>query len=225
MARKNKYDFTSMRQRAADNTASVRAQYGEIDPASGLATIRKREPVELVKQIGGCKVVRINLSSRQSYYIAAFNGKQAEGSTPRAAVYALNSNRIRRIKGEIPALRVWKLVGEFLAPVATGHPDFSVAGPVLVADALPTKYNTSGYWAIKLNAQHRLRNLAASYHAHAYGHVGMFGRVVEHELGYRAEKMIIRKVILLIPASPEFCEALGNRYDCEVVSNPASHAY
>lgn len=69
------------------------------------------------------------------------------------------------------------------------------SGPVLRADFLPygSAQNRSGVHALKPALYGRVRRTWSEY-ARVVGWVALSGRVVEHELGYRAERAVIRKL-------------------------------
>lgn len=118
--------------------------------------------------------------------------------------------------GEILAFRGWHLSGEFLTPLATRAARETWYGPVAIADEKPTEHNDSGLYAVHMT-QKRLAALITNYHPDVYGFVGLFGTVWEHELGYRAERAVIRRLILRVPATQAFTALLSNRYECDVV--------
>ena len=53
--------------------------------------------------------------------------------------------------------------------------------------------------------------------AHIEAAVDLFGTVVEHELGYRAEALRINYTRLLVPVNKDVHQALERRYQCEVL--------
>lgn len=121
---------------------------------------------------------------------------------------------MKKVYGEIMALRGWHLQADVLVSVT--HGDVMWEGPIIHADRKPDEHSGSGIYAIK-PTEPLLRRLIESYHPTAYGFVGLYGRVVEHSYGYRAEHAIVRRIILRLPASEGFCKLLGERYDCDVV--------
>ena len=55
------------------------------------------------------------------------------------------------------------------------------------------------------------------YNASIEGTVDLFGTVVEHDYGYRAECLRINKLKMLVPVEQAVHQALERRYQCEVV--------
>ena len=66
-------------------------------------------------------------------------------------------------------------------------------GPVLTADQLPDAINRSGVHALKASLHRRL-DWVSSPHVRVIGWVALSGRVMEHALGYRAERAVIRRL-------------------------------
>lgn len=97
-------------------------------------------------------------------------------------------------------------------------------GPVMVADCVPENGTADGA-VMKhhgLYAAKDLRTvlLESGYDADVVGEVALFGRVVEHEHGFRAEKAMIRRLVLLdgmdLLEHPTLDRDLAERYGCEV---------
>lgn len=184
-------------------------------PASNAPVVKD---FTVVHKIGSVAVLSLRFSNGSGGYVAICGEVRRAGSSARLAVHYLRlalPRKPRPIKGEIIAYRIWQLVGDNLRPVAADSWDY-VDGPVLVADKPPTMANKTGFWAVKKSM---INKLAQSYHYQVVGAVGLFGRVVEHELGWRAHKMVIRKLILRIPTSLEFQRLLSQKYQCDVVEN------
>ena len=128
--------------------------------------------------------------------------------------------------GAIKAYRVWDWVLD-----GDNHPKLSAVvwrtrwtGPVMVADCVPENGTADGA-VMKhhgLYAAKDLRTvlLESGYDADVVGEVALFGRVVEHEHGFRAEKAMIRRLVLLDGADllehPTLDRDLAERYGCEV---------
>lgn len=88
-------------------------------------------------------------------------------------------------------------------------------GPVVTADKPPRGIDTDrhGLWAMRRKRQVRV----SGYNFDVIGEVLLFGRVVVHREGYRAEKAMIRRLILpRIPGYRADVDALASRYACEV---------
>lgn len=121
----------------------------------------------------------------------------------------------QEVDGEIIAVRGWRLVGDLLYPLNAGNSqdrDY-LSSPVATAHELPTRENASGLYAVK---PEHTPHVIDSYQLDVYGVVGMYGRVIEHEYGYRAQHYIIRRLIVRLPVSDGFMKLLAERYDCDV---------
>lgn len=121
--------------------------------------------------------------------------------------------------GEILAIRGWSIAGGVL--YSLGQPDWFNKdrvwlGPIMHADIKPEMNNSSGLYAVKTTPE-ALNFLLKGYHPPVYGFVGMYGQIVEMTNGWRAEHMIVRRLILQIPASDAFVKILADRYECDVV--------
>lgn len=121
--------------------------------------------------------------------------------------------------GEILAVRGWSLKGDVLTSI--GGADWQDSsriwtGPIMHADRKPEMGNSSGLYAVKAEPQ-PITWLLRAYSPDVYGFVGMYGQIVELTSGWRAEHMVVRRLILRMPASPQFVNLLANRYDCDVV--------
>jgi hypothetical protein len=177
---------------------------------------------EKVHKIGGCSLIRYRVvAGGAPSYLCSYKGVRADRLTAKAALQSVREQvpqRTKRQVGEIPAFRAWKLMGDNLVPVAMSKLVDYDAGAVLKSDFKPTLDNKTGLWAVK--TERWLRDVVRTYEADVWGEVGLFGRVVEHEHGWRAEKLVIRKLHMLFPASRGLCNILGQRYDCEVVVDP-----
>lgn len=134
-----------------------------------------------------------------------------------------------RLERELFALRTWHLVrwaedgGLRLASVTQQVPWH---GPVFHSDRLPEALTSSGVYAMKADQRSRdgfdwLRGPSVWI----WGWVGLYGRVMEHELGYRAEHAVIRRLRLGVAAYLHFAQAeaietvvreLEQRYQCRV---------
>ena len=148
--------------------------------------------------------------------------------------------------GGIHAFRCWHLgtddAGPVLESMVVGRGDFLLfgprnpskpfrwAGPVTRAEATPhngmisrdphvgwhdgVKGPEMGLFAAKSFTPLDYRE------AHVYGEVLLFGRVVVHEHGYRAEKAMIRRLVVVdhfaLLKMPSLPDLLARRYGCEV---------
>ena len=103
-------------------------------------------------------------------------------------------------------------------------------GPIVHADRQPWSRNSSGLYALKTI------DLAKAYDrgAPVYGEVAMFGRVIEHEMGWRAEHMLVKRIWLRAHSLPLFyavapfgiekqiavvIKLLEIRYQCDVIAD------
>lgn len=126
--------------------------------------------------------------------------------------------------GAIKAYRVWGWTldsenNPALTAVVWGT---EWTGPVMVADCVPENGTANGDVTKHhgLYATKDLRDVLESYDGGVVGEVALFGRVVEHEHGFRAEKAMIRRLVLLDPRDlldhPTLDRDLAERYGCEV---------
>ena len=75
--------------------------------------------------------------------------------------------------------------------------------------------NNRGFYSVKTSAL--AFNYAIDYLYDAIiGEVDLFGKVVEHECGYRAEKLRIAKLYVHAHVKPAVVASLESRYQCEV---------
>jgi hypothetical protein len=108
-------------------------------------------------------------------------------------------------------------------------------GPVMHADEMPTRHNTNGIYVLK-NDKQRYDRLA-----HVSGSIMLYGKIVEHRDGYRAEHAMVRQLTLHVhnltehltyPETPDqkntvakqiasLAQVLERRYECEVLIDSA----
>lgn len=105
-----------------------------------------------------------------------------------------------RVDGEISALRAWELVlrreGRELRLSSLTRP-VMWPGPVFHAGQPPQRQNSDGIYAVKPTLTGRRELRSSIYHnVWVRGWVGLYGHVVEHENGYRAEHAVIRRLKL-----------------------------
>lgn len=118
----------------------------------------------------------------------------------------------KRVIGEILAYRGWNLIGDILQPLTRGQDYESWEGPVaVVSDFNPD--DTNGLYAVKIEHS---RDLLRSYRPLVHGIVGLSGKVVEYERGYRAQKQIVRVLRVVPPVGDVIIKALEERYQCQV---------
>lgn len=82
--------------------------------------------------------------------------------------------------GEIIAWRMWQIKGNYLESYSAGH----IYGPDEPMEGDPEDYNDAGIWAFK-KKKDAIKKLLQS--GGAYGSVKMWGKIIEHEIGYRSE--------------------------------------
>lgn len=120
----------------------------------------------------------------------------------------------KKVVGEIMAYRGWRLVGDLLKPL-NDYSQETWHGPVAIAHEKPGSGNSNGLYAIRLDhTQYFFHTYGAVSEVH--GIIGLFGRVVELERGYRAEKAIIRVLRVVPPVGDMVLKALEERYQCQV---------
>lgn len=122
---------------------------------------------------------------------------------------------------EVLAWRAWRLEADDQGPLLRSL-SWEVAwpGPVLVADQAPDQGNERGVYAVRDRHSHWCRGPRAR----VLGLVGLSGRVLEHERGYRAERATVRALFLLPPRQAEdtledrsgVAAGLAARYACGV---------
>lgn len=104
--------------------------------------------------------------------------------------------------GEIIGWRIWRVNHGYLMSFGMDEvwpPDEPMTGT-------PGDHDYCGVWAFKTKRM-ALKKMVSNGNNHAYGSVAMWGEVVEHELGYRAEfaKVIsINDLVQDIPIVPSF---------------------
>lgn len=119
---------------------------------------------------------------------------------------------LKKHVGEILAYRGWNLMGDILIPLSRMDDFDSWQGPVAVAPEL-NENGSNGLYAVKIEYS---RLLLEGYHPAVHGIVGLSGRVIEHERGYRAQRMVIRVLRVVPPVGDIIIKALEDRYQCQV---------
>jgi hypothetical protein len=119
-------------------------------------------------------------------------------------------------KSEFVAYRCWKIKNGYLRPVTTAGGEHVVfTGPILQAHEAPKLGNQAGLYSVsRLNTDW----LRGEYDHDAFGEVGCYGRVIEHERGYRSEYQVVRSITLCEGEKyPDwFLKGLADTYECEV---------
>src|SRR5437016_534741 len=86
--------------------------------------------------------------------------------------------RLKHVQPGRRRLRLWSLGGHF-----------AYNGPTAHSDLAPSDWNYNGLYSFK-----ELGDAANySYCAHVYGEVSLYGKIVEHEKGYRAHKLLMKR--------------------------------
>jgi hypothetical protein len=100
--------------------------------------------------------------------------------------------RVLRIPKSKPiiAYRAWGVYGGTLHPLSYTRALDEWLGVTSRADKCPTKLNRHGLWCYKTPSLRQSRLL----HGEAFGTIAIYGRVVEHMYGYRAEYAEIRSL-------------------------------
>ena len=127
-------------------------------------------------------------ANSKAYGYPAFGANQANyGAFPTAAAGYAGAASNEPIEdsgitvGEITGWRMWNIKGEWLEAYSAGHiwaPDENMEGKV-------PDHGYEGIWSFKDKrmAIKKMMELTPT----AYGSIKMWGKVVEHEIGYRAE--------------------------------------
>lgn len=111
--------------------------------------------------------------------------------------------------GEIEAFRCWRVLGDYLA---------SVNGVIWLPDAPMTGedvdlHNYNGVHAFKTMEQLELNY--GSYEGFAVGRVKLWGTIVEHETGYRAQ---YARPVSIVSAPPLCKERIEANYGLKAAS-------
>ncbi len=102
-------------------------------------------------------------------------------------------------------------------------------GPVMHSDEKPTRHNSNGIYVLKNSGKRYDRG------AHVSGSIMLYGKIVEHADGYRAEHAVLRQLTLHVHNLAEHLAAgntvarqiaalamiLERRYECEVLIDSA----
>jgi len=85
--------------------------------------------------------------------------------------------------GEITAYRIWGVNKGFLMAYSNGN----VWAPGEPMEGEPDDYDHAGVWCFKRKENAIKKMLEEYYGAYVYGSIVIWGKIIEHELGYRAE--------------------------------------
>lgn len=148
--------------------------------------------------------------------------KESFHVTPRMALKGLRKflRKTYKKQGEIIAHRCWKVENGYLKPLTDSGRGVTFTGPILEAHELPTMENNSGLYSVKKDDSDWVRQ---QYDCHAYGEVGCYGRVIEHEGGYRSQYQVIRKITLVGDYPEWFVKGMSDMYQCEVTVAKPDH--
>lgn len=84
--------------------------------------------------------------------------------------------------GEIIGWRMWQLKGDYLMSYSADR----IYAPGEPMKGEPSDYNNEGIWAFK-EKNRALQKMLKGIGPSVYGSVKMWGKIIEHELGYRSE--------------------------------------
>lgn len=201
-----KIDIDKAREMAKRHVFDPRFVKGEIEHFK--ATI--------VHRLGRCLVAHY-VSRKRHIWEVYWEGKLlGSGNYYQDAFRAAHSRRpkpTKKVQGEIIAYRGWLLMGDILTPVSRNGDFRTWEGPVATTDVEPDMHNGCGLYAAKLEHAQRLVD---SYGMPVHGLVGLLGRVVEHSLGYRSSKQVVRVLRVVPPVSDGILKLLEERYQCQV---------
>lgn len=138
--------------------------------------------------------------------------------------------------GVIPAWRSWRVDAEldanakFVIRLVSESRLEYWDGPTMQADQEPTMENSSGLYAAKDWDAHIIPGNMRGSHLRVIGRVGLYGKVIEAERGYRASRCVIEELWIVDVAAyvrvmpnkdallslPIIAAALAERYQVEV---------
>lgn len=121
---------------------------------------------------------------------------------------------VTEIDYPIPAIRAWDLRANlppdpdvFLTALSF---QYLYDGPVARQENSPVAQGSTGYWAVKPRGY----NILIAYDPAVIGFVELTGDVVEHELGWRGEVMVIQE--LFMRKHKAYARRIEQKYQCEV---------
>jgi hypothetical protein len=138
----------------------------------------------------------------------------------------------RKVEGGITAYRGWNVErrtdGYILRSVAALH--VAWPGPTLVADKVPEDNRAVGITSLIAGPGHGVHAFKSvtelmkpgGYTCQIWGEVLLWGRVVVHERGYRAERAMIRRIVVppaAYVAHKGLIKDLEGRYGVEVTTD------
>jgi hypothetical protein len=188
------------------------------------------EPPEymLLHKIGSVHVYKVTTGSNHQYVARLLRPgeekKEFMAPSPKLALRGLRRHMPKsyKRKGEFIAYRCWKIKNGYLRPVTTSGGEHVVfTGPILQAHEAPTLGNQAGLYSVSRPNTDWLRG---EYDHDAFGEVGCYGRVIEHECGYRSEYQVVRSITLCEGEKyPDwFLKGMADTYECEVTVGPRS---
>lgn len=201
-----KIDVDRARELAKRFVFDPRFVKGEIEHFK--ATIKHR--------IGRCMVAHY-VSRKRHIWEVYWDGKLiGSGNSDIEAFYNARKDRpqpAQKVQGEIIAYRGWGLTGDILTPATRPHDLRTWDGPVALTDFGPEPHGSNGLYAAKLKYA---QALVDSYGMPVHGIVGLLGKVIEHERGYRAERQVVRVLRVVPPVGDGLLKLLEDRYQCQV---------
>ena len=128
-----------------------------------------------------------------------------------------------KVQGELLAYRGWSLIGDLLSPLTRLDDYDTWSGPVAFVPRMAEGY-TDGLYAVKFT---HAKELIRVYTPTVHGIVGLSGKVIEYEFGYRAQRQVIRVLRVVPPVGDAVIKSLEDRYQCQVfrVKNKANDPF
>jgi hypothetical protein len=116
--------------------------------------------------------------------------------------------------GEIIGWRIWMIKGDYLAAYSAGHiwaPGENMEGNV-------PDYGYEGIWSFKKKGD-AIKKLLENLSPHAFGSIKMWGEVVEHAIGYRAQFAKVNSIDNVQPSNNKLLQTLRENYGlCQQLS-------
>lgn len=191
----------------------------EFDTNSLIYQHRKTDQTKLLHKLGSIQVWFTprqdlpNIFEILRYGVIIANARTVKGAFQRARINFPRKPRI--VRQEIMAVRGWGLMGDILTPVTRPSDYESWSGPVATAELDDEDDTGPGLYCVKPFTE-AINDFLQSYNVQVYGLVALSGRVIEYELGYRAQRATVRHLIVRPPVGDIIIKALGDRYQCNV---------
>lgn len=188
---------------------------------------------EAPKSVGSAASQHPGRPARRRAAAPTAPGAPAVGASPRLGV--------------IPAWRSWRVDADLdpsawlVVRLVSESRDDYWDGPTMQADQEPTLENSSGIYAAKDWDNRIIPGHYKAQHLRVIGRVGLYGKVIEAERGYRAERCVIEELWIIDAAAylrlmpekqvvlslPMIASALATRYQVDVHEGgpnlPATH--